>query len=112
MVDKGKDMKKLMETLAKSSESQEAFVKSGLSTEGAKTSRIITTIESQEPEITPREAITAFVAWLTTRETVVTMSMYHNSAEPCDLVKQFCDWNKWSECRNDYTERYKIPGEE
>jgi len=65
-----------------------------------------------QPDLTPREAITAFVAWLTTRPTPVTFSAAHNSAKACNLVNQFCDWNKWAKCREDYTKRYKVPGEE
>ena len=68
--------------------------------------------QMEQPDLTPREAIVAFVAWLTTRPNPVCFSAAHDSAKACNLANQFCDWNNWPKCREDYTERYKVPGEE
>ena len=56
-----------------------------------------------------REAVTGFVAWLTTRDTPITFSAIHGSAEPCDLVNQFCNVNNLPECRDEWTDYLTHP---
>ncbi len=50
-------------------------------------------------DITPAEAVTAFAAWLTTRDEAVTLGAAHDSAGPCALLKRFCDHHGLGGCR-------------
>ena len=60
----------------------------------------------------PTEAVYGFVAWLTTRQTPVTMSRAHDSAEPAELLKRFCETNKLDSVRDGiYLDNIAFPSE-
>ena len=55
-------------------------------------------------EMTGSEAIFGFVACLTTRESEVTFSAYHDATPAAELVDEFCKLNKLTEPRKGWTD--------
>ena len=47
--------------------------------------------------ITATDALYGFVAWLTTRETEITISSHHDAGGPCNLVGEFIKVNNLPE---------------
>ena len=64
---------------------------------------------SQKEELTGSEAVYGFVAWLTTCEEVTTMGKGHDCGLVADLVKEFCDVNKLSEPRHNWSDYLTHP---
>ena len=67
---------------------------------------------SNNPEqvtLNAREAITGFVAWLTSRSITTTFGAKHNATEACDLANHFCNVNNLPECRDDWTKNLTHP---
>ncbi len=48
----------------------------------------------------PREAATAFAAWLTTREGTLKVGGAHDAAPMADLVGRFCDRQGFADVRD------------
>ena len=59
--------------------------------------------------LTGSEAIFGFCAWLTTRDEKTVMSATHCAGDVCDKIKEFCDKNKLSDPRENYTDYLTIP---
>ena len=55
------------------------------------------------------EAVFGFIAWLTSRKEVITLSRKH--VPPVDLITEFVEANGLAECRDDYADHLKFPGE-
>ena len=64
---------------------------------------------SASNEMSGSEALFGFMAWLTTRESEVTFSAYHDAAPACELVDEFCKVNDLIEPREDWTDRLTHP---
>lgn len=60
-------------------------------------------------EMTGSESLYGFMAWLTTRDPVVTLSARHDAAEAAELVGEFCKVNGLTEPRDDWTDRLTHP---
>ena len=60
-------------------------------------------------EMTGSEALFGFCAWLTTREEKTVMSANDDAANIVEKIKMFCDANKLTEARDDYTDRLTHP---
>lgn len=55
------------------------------------------------------EAIFGFCAWLTTRKKKTIMSASDDAGAIPPLIKEFCDLNKLSDPRENYTDYLTIP---
>ena len=61
--------------------------------------------------LTGSEAIFGFCAWLTTRKKETTMSSSDDAAPIVELIKEFCEKNKLSDPRKNYTDYLTMPKE-
>lgn len=77
----------------------------------AETSTLEERTERMDKDLLPAEALFGFMAWLTTRREVVTVSAAHDAAPIADLVGRFCEVNSLQEPRDNYTKRYDLPAE-
>ncbi len=60
-------------------------------------------------EMTGSESVYGFCAWLTTRDEKTVMSAKNDSAKITELIKEFCDVNKLSTPRDNWTDFLKHP---
>ncbi len=68
--------------------------------EGAKSARMVAA-----KELNPREAVTAFVSWLTTRSKVISVGSTAEIPAIADLMEAFCDSQGFALVREDFTDR-------
>lgn len=62
-------------------------------------------------KLSPSEAVMGFIAWLTTRPEVTTMSSSHECGGLVELYKKFVEANNLGECRSGYENCLKFPKE-
>jgi len=62
-------------------------------------------------ELTGSEAVYGLLGWLTSRDKPVTFSAKHNAAIAADLASLFCETNKLSEPRENWTDYLTHPKE-
>lgn len=55
------------------------------------------------------EAVMGFLAWLTTRDRVTTLSAKHNAAPAVDLYEEFIKANGLMTCRDEFADYLKFP---
>ena len=67
------------------------------------------TEEQTIEEMSASEALYGFVGWLTTQDEPITAGSTHDCAVWAEKIKEFCDVNKLSEPREDWTTRLIHP---
>ena len=60
-------------------------------------------------KLSPSEAIYGFVAWLTTRDKIVTLSKRHDCDMMPDLIELFCEINGLEKPADDWYKKLKKP---
>ncbi len=68
--------------------------------EGAKSARM-----AAAEGLNPREAVSAFAAWMTTRDDTITIGASHEVPPIPQLVKAFCDSQGLALVRDDFADR-------
>ncbi len=62
--------------------------------------------------LSPSEAVYGVLAWLTSRETPVTMSSKHDAAVVAQIAQTFCETNNLEPVKDDYHTRLIHPSGE